>query len=89
MFNDILDLLDDITRKEGEFTRTQEVLIYTIDILNSMVDQGLLEGKAWIVSKKGLEMIKTMEEPTDEELETAMTTITAFINQGGNTNDMN
>ncbi len=59
-------MFEDILSKD-EFTREDLVILYTIKTLNELVDIGIMEGKPFELTEKGLEAIKDFE-PTEEEL---------------------
>ena len=61
-------MFDDILNKDKELSRTELALIYTINILNELVDKEILENKVFEVSDEALELIKDFE-PTKDELE--------------------
>jgi len=59
-------------------TREEKVTLYVIKTLNKLVDAGILEGQAFIISKQAEEAIKNFK-PTSEELKEA---VLAFKREG-------
>lgn len=56
---------------EKPLTCLEKSVVYCIKILNELVDAGIIEGKPYEVTEKGLKEIKDFD-PTDEELKDGM-----------------
>lgn len=63
-------MFDDLLKKR-KFTRQEKAIIYVVKTLNELSDMGILEGKAFTISKEGLEAIEGFE-PTSEEIKNVM-----------------
>lgn len=58
----------------GITERQQKAIVYVFNILNNLVDQGVLEGNAFLVTQQGLEWLGDFQ-PSTEEIDWAMEVI--------------
>lgn len=67
MFEDILKDLKIDGSEKIELNRTQKAFLYVIDLLNSLVDNGLMKGKVFKIAKEAYPLFENFE-PTEKEI---------------------
>ncbi len=67
----MLDWIENITGAY-KISRIQKNIIFCVNILNELVDMGILSGKTFSISEYGLKIIKGFE-PEEGEMEEALT----------------
>lgn len=66
-------MFEDIMNNNIELTREQKVILYVINTLNTLVEQGLLEGGCFELSEEAKQIVEEMDfEPTEKEIEKVM-----------------
>ena len=66
MFDDIY--ADNEQEQETKLTRKEKVGVWVINEMNRLIDSGLINGKKYPLTQKGIDMIKDLN-PTKQEIE--------------------
>jgi len=67
MFEDILKDLKIDGSEKIELNRIQKTFLYIIDLFNSLVDNGIMEGKVFKIAREAYPLFENFE-PTEEEI---------------------